>query len=72
MLEIRNNKLRKFKGFINMRNLKELYACDNEITDIRGFENVNSLVKLSVRKNKIKNILAPFPHFPSLTHLNMR
>lgn len=55
-----------------MRNLKELYACDNEITDIRGLENVNSLVKLSVRKNKIKNILAPFPHLPSLIHLNMR
>ena len=55
-----------------MKNLKELYVCENELTDIRGLDNLNSLVKLSVRNNKIKTIMNPFPHLPMLSYLNMR
>lgn len=36
VLELRKNKLRKLKGIANMKNLKELYVCENELTDIRG------------------------------------
>lgn len=36
VLELRKNKLRKLKGISNMKCLKELYVCENELTDIRG------------------------------------
>ena len=55
-----------------MKNLTELYVCENEITDIRGLENLVSLVKISLRNNKIKKIMNPFPYLPSLTHINLR
>ena len=55
-----------------MKNLKELYVCENELTDIRGLENLPNLHRLSVRNNKIKGILNPFPQLPSLSYLNLR
>ena len=39
-----------------MKNLKQLYVCENELTDIRGLENLPNLQKLSVRNNKLKSI----------------
>jgi Leucine-rich repeat (LRR) protein len=36
ILELRKNKLRKLKGIERMKNLKQLYVCENELTDIRG------------------------------------
>ena len=36
ILELRKNKLRKLKGIANMKNLKQVYVCENELTDIRG------------------------------------
>lgn len=36
ILELRKNKLRKLKGIQKMKNLKQLYVCENELTDIRG------------------------------------
>ncbi len=33
---------------------------------------MNALAKLSVRNNKIKKIMKPFPYLPSLIHLNLR
>lgn len=35
-------------------------------------ENLPALKKLYVRNNKIKKLLKPFPHLPSLAHLNLR
>lgn len=64
--------MRKLKGIVNMKQLKELYVCENELTDIRGLENLPILHKLSVRNNKIKGILSPFPNLPSLSYLNLR
>jgi Leucine-rich repeat (LRR) protein len=71
-LELRKNKLRKLKGISNMKNLRQLYVCENELTDIRGLENLPNLHKLSVRNNKIKSILNPFPYLPSLSYINLR
>lgn len=42
------------------------------MTDIRGLEALPNLQKLSVRNNKIKSILSPFPYLPNLTYLNLR
>ena len=39
---------------------------------MRGIENVPSLEKLSLRNNKIKTIMTPFPYMPALKHLNLR
>lgn len=36
ILELRKNKLRKLKGLANLKNLRQLYVCENELTDIRG------------------------------------
>ncbi len=55
-----------------MKNLKQLYVCENQLTDIRGLENLPLLEKLSVRNNKIKAILSPFPNLPALSYLNLR
>ena len=55
-----------------MKCLKELYVCENELTDIRGLEHLPQLHKLSVRNNKIKGFLNPFPQLPSLCYLNLR
>lgn len=60
------------KGIANMKKLKELYVCENEITDIRGLENLPQLQKLSVRNNKVKAIMTPFPQLPSLMQINLR
>lgn len=49
-----------------MKKLSELYVCENEITDIRGLENLPCLIKLSVRNNKLKGFMTPFPFLPSL------
>ncbi|MBP9777523.1 MAG: leucine-rich repeat domain-containing protein [Alphaproteobacteria bacterium] len=35
-------------------------------------ENLPLLEKLSVRNNKIKAILSPFPNLPALSYLNLR
>lgn len=72
ILELRKNRLKKLAGLKNMRSLQELYVSENLLTDIRGLENLPSLKKLYVRGNKIKKLLKPFPHLPSLTHLNLR
>jgi Leucine-rich repeat (LRR) protein len=69
---LRKNKLRKLKGVANMRSLKQLYVCENELTDIRGLEALPSLQKLSVRNNKLKAIYSPFPFLPSLNYLSLR
>ena len=42
------------------------------MTDIRGLEALPNLQKLSVRNNKIKSILSPFPYLPNLNYLNLR
>jgi Leucine-rich repeat (LRR) protein len=55
-----------------MKNLKQLYVCENELTDIRGLEGLPNLQKLSVRNNKLRGILSPFPFLPNLTYLNLR
>jgi Leucine-rich repeat (LRR) protein len=55
-----------------MKNLKQLYVCENELTDIRGLENLPNLQKLSVRNNKLKSIYGPFPTLPGLTYINLR
>lgn len=55
-----------------MRSLKQLYVCENELTDIRGLEALPSLQKLSVRNNKLKAIYSPFPFLPSLNYLSLR
>lgn len=55
-----------------MKALKEIYICENELTDLRGLENVPSLWKLSVRANKITKIMSPFPYLPALRYLNLR
>ena len=55
-----------------MKNLKQLYVCENELTDIRGLENLPNLQKLSVRNNKLKGIYSPFPTLPGLTYINLR
>lgn len=60
------------KGLANLKNLRQLYVCENELTDIRGLEVLPNLQKLSVRNNKIKSILTPFPFLPNLAYLNLR
>lgn len=55
-----------------MKNLRQLYVCENELTDIRGLEALPQLQKLSVRNNKIKSILTPFPYLPNLGYINLR
>lgn len=55
-----------------MKSLKELYVCENELTDIRGLEALPALWRVSVRNNKLKNIYNPFPTLPALTYLNLR
>lgn len=42
------------------------------MTDIRGLEALPQLQKLSVRNNKIKSILTPFPFLPNLSYINLR
>lgn len=36
ILELRKNRLKKLKGLRDMKALKELYVCENEVTDLRG------------------------------------
>ena len=55
-----------------MKKLKQLYVCQNELTDIRGLEQLPILQKFSVRNNKIKTILTPFPYLPNLSYVNLR
>lgn len=55
-----------------MKGLKQLYVCENELSDIRGLEALPNLQKISVRNNKLKGIYTPFPSLPSLTYLNLR
>lgn len=55
-----------------MKKLTELYVCENELTDLRGLENLPALKKLSVRNNKLKGFMNPFPYLPCLEHLNIR
>jgi len=39
---------------------------------MRGLENLPSLKRLSLRNNKIKSFMNPFPHLPALQYLNLR
>jgi Leucine-rich repeat (LRR) protein len=72
VLELRKNKLKKLRGVKDLRVCKELYVCENEVTDLRGLENLPVLRRLSLRNNKIKTFMSPFPHLPSLQYLNLR
>lgn len=72
ILELRKNKLKKLKGVKDLKSCKELYVCENEITDIRGLENLSVLRRLSLRNNKVKTFMSPFPHLPSIQYLNLR
>jgi|JI6StandDraft_1071083.scaffolds.fasta_scaffold07168_10 Leucine-rich repeat (LRR) protein len=55
-----------------MKSLVELYLSENQISDFRGLTDLPNLKKLYLRNNKIKKLLKPFPHLPSLYHINLR
>jgi hypothetical protein len=70
-LELRGNNIASLRFVSHCPSLTELWAADNNLTDVEGIESCSRLTKLHLRKNHIKSWTLPTALL-SLTDLNLR